>query len=293
MRRASALIALALILLTSNAFADGFGSLLDLGKKLVPVVPKAVQSVTEANKDMTPEQEYTLGRAFGAQLLQSHKVSNDEKANHYINVLGQALARFSDLPETYAGYHFQILESPEVNAFSAPGGLIFITTGLILMTHNEDELAAVLAHEIGHVAKRHGVEAIKKDRQTKAWVGIGADTASALGSDQMKQAASSLRDSVSDLTSTIIDKGYSRDTEYQADAAAVTVLTRAGYPTEALVDMIRSLNAIPEAGKGGLTKTHPAPDDRIAHLHSLVLGKTYTVSGVQAERYRVALAGLK
>ncbi len=76
-------------------------------------------------------------------------------------MLGQSLVIFSDRPETFGGYHFLLLDSNEINAFAAPGGLILVTRGMLQCCANEDELAAVLAHEIAHVEKKHGLTAIK------------------------------------------------------------------------------------------------------------------------------------
>ncbi len=117
-------------------------------------------SVTNSFKDITPEQEYYIGRTVGAMILQKYAPYNNTTANQYINVMGPMLAQASDRPETYGGYHFLIQDSDEVNALAAPGGFIFLTRGMLRCCPQEDAVAAVLAHEIGHVQSKHGLRAI-------------------------------------------------------------------------------------------------------------------------------------
>ncbi len=268
------------------------GSLGDLGKG-IGVVTKAADNINKANQDLSPVQKYYLGRAFGATIMESRKPLDNPAANSYINYLGQALVLAADQPATYSGYRFQILDSPEVNAFSGPGGFIFITKGLIKLTSNEDELAAVLAHEIGHVALDHGVKAIKKDRLTGAWVGAGADAAKAFGPSQVKDMTTAFEGSLTDLTKAVVDKGYSRDTEFEADARAVDVLRKAGYSPKALLAMLEDLKKIPQGSGSSLSKTHPAPADRIAKVKPQVAKDTdVVVSDVQKQRYQDALDSL-
>ncbi len=262
-------------------------------KKTVDLAKRSNDSLEKANEDLTPLQQYYLGRAFGATILESRKPVDNAKANAYVNELGQALVQASEQPATYSGYRFQIVDSAEINAFSGPGGFIFISKGLVKLTHDEGELAAVLAHEIGHVALEHGVKAIQKDRQTGALVGIGADAAKTYGSDDAKGLAASFESSVTDLTKNIVDKGYSRETEFEADARAVTVLRRAGYSPRSLVSMLEELKKQPQGNPVGFAKTHPAPQDRITQASKLVAGDPVPKgTPAQAKRFKAALDGL-
>ena len=123
-------------------------------------ITKGAAAVGKTFDDITPEQEYYIGRAVAATVLSKYKPYDISAGNEYLNVLGQGLALSSDRPETFGGYHFLIMDSDEINAFSAPGGLVLVSRGLIRCCPNEDALAAVLAHEIGHVEKQHGLRAI-------------------------------------------------------------------------------------------------------------------------------------
>ena len=92
---------------------------------------QAVQAVQTAAQEITPEQEYYIGRAVAANILTTSKVWNDQKATTYLNVLERALSLYSDRPETFGGYHLLIMDTDEINAFSAPGGLILVSRGLL------------------------------------------------------------------------------------------------------------------------------------------------------------------
>src|SRR5512133_3677473 len=90
-------------------------------------IRKGSAAVGQAFTDITPEQEHYIGRAVGATVLGRFRPYDNAAANRYLNTLGVALSQVSDLPETFAGYHFLLLDSEEINAFAAPGGLIFVT----------------------------------------------------------------------------------------------------------------------------------------------------------------------
>ena len=121
---------------------------------------KSGQAVARGFEDITPEQEYYIGRAVGASLLDQYPPYENRDANLYVNTMGQALAQVSDLPETFNGYHFLILDTNEINAFAAPGGLIFVSRGMLRCCRTEDAVAAVLAHEIGHYQKKHIIKSM-------------------------------------------------------------------------------------------------------------------------------------
>jgi len=256
-------------------------------------VARSIRSVQRANADLTPRQEYYLGRAFGAQVLTTRKPLNNDEANRYLNLLGQSLARYSERPDTWAGYRFQLLDTPEVNAFAAPGGFIFVTRGLVKLAKDEDQLAAVLAHEIAHIELEHGLKAIRKDRLSTAMVGISVDAAQTFGGPRAQELSAAFEDSIGDLTKTIVNNGYARETEFEADASAVDILDRAGYPPQALLAMLESLKTLPKAGEGGFTKTHPTPEQRIKEVKGDIGRKTsYTVTSAQKRRFQAALGRL-
>ncbi len=227
---------------------------------------KSGKAVARGFKDITPEQEYYIGRAVGASLLSQYPPFANRAANLYINTLGQALARVSDLPETFNGYHFLILDTNEINAFAAPGGLIFVTRGMLKCCRNEDATAAVLAHEIGHVEHRHGLQAIKKSRVTAALSTLAVEGAKNLGGQELAELTRTFENSITDITATLVNSGYSRAFEKQADNSAVTILQRIGYDPNGLVDMLGQMHNRLRPGSPGFGRTHPSPVVRITEI---------------------------
>jgi predicted Zn-dependent protease len=235
-------------------------------------VKKAGSTVGKTFDSFTPEQEYYIGRTVGAVVINQYKPLSNDEANHYLNVLGQTLAQFSDKPETFGGYHFLIMETEEVNAFSAPGGLVFVSRGMLKCCKSEDATAAVLAHEIGHVQCGHGINAIKKSRYTSAVTTVLMEAGKSLSSQELAQLTEAFEGSISDITGTMMNSGYARSAERQADQAAVTILQRAGYDPNALVAMLTEMKTHLKPGGKDFAKTHPSPDERIADVKKMIGG---------------------
>lgn len=256
-------------------------------------IRKSTAAVAKSLEDFTPEQEYYIGRTVGAVVLAKYRPLDDAGANAYLNAVGQTLARVSDMPELFAGYHFVVLNSDDINAFATPGGHIFITRGLIRCCRTEDELAAVLAHEIGHVQLRHGMRAIEKARMTEALAILAQEGAKSFGSQEVAQLTHTFGGVISDITGTMINNGYSRTYEYQADAAAVSILRRMGYNPGGLVAMLNIMAGHIKPGGTDFAKTHPSPQNRIAELKEE--GKAFSegdIPGARKERFVRAMGHL-
>lgn len=231
---------------------------------------EALNKVARSFEDITPEQEYYIGRTVGAVVVNRFKPYNRPELNLYLNLLGQTLSQASDLPETFGGYHFLVLDTQEINAFAAPGGLIFITRGLLRCCESEDALAAVLAHEIGHVQHKHGLQAIRKSRITDAVTTLAATGVRTYGGEDIAALTKNFEGSISDIVSTMINNGYSRDLEQEADWAAVEILKRMGYNPNGLLDMLKLMEKRLVPGRPDFAKTHPSPDSRIAEIRPFI-----------------------
>jgi len=231
-------------------------------------INRSARAVGKAFENLTPEQEYYVGRSVAATIFEQYKAYDNRRLTYYVNTLGQSLSGFSTLPETFGGYHFAVLDSDELNAFAAPGGLILVTRGLVNVCKNEDQLAAVLAHEIGHVQNKDGLRAIKSSR----WSSVGSilltESAKNLGSAELAELSTTLEGSVDDIIRTVAVNGYSRRQEYQADEAAIDIMQQMGYDPHALVDMLNEMDKQWEPGGLGFEKTHPSPQDRIAQINT-------------------------
>lgn len=244
-------------------------------------------------QDITPEQEYYIGRSVAATVLATYKPYDQAALNQYLTVLGQTLAQYSDKPETFGGYHFLVIETDEINAFAAPGGLILVSRGLLRCCRSEDALAAVLAHEIGHVEKQHGLRAIKSGRLTSALTILAVEAGKNLGGANLAEVTKAFEGSITDVSSTLMNSGYARSLENDADAAAVQILTRAGYNPNALVDMLTEMKTrLGTDTTRGFGKTHPAPEVRIQHVTGLI-GTQLAVAAPAARQQRFdALLGM-
>lgn len=234
---------------------------------------RTIDAVDQAYAQLTPMQEYYIGRAVVANLLQQYPASTDEAAILYLNQLGQTLAMASDRPETYGGYHFLLLDSDDINAFAAPGGFVLVTRGMVDLCETEDALAAVLAHEIGHVVGKHGLRAIKSSRLTNALTIIAVESARNLGSEELKELVQEYEDSVSDVATTLSVSGYSRELEDEADGFAIDILGRVGYGQRALLDMLTEMDKRLKPGGLDFAKTHPDPQDRIDVIEPQLAGQ--------------------
>ncbi|MGC9964893.1 MAG: M48 family metallopeptidase [Syntrophobacteraceae bacterium] len=231
---------------------------------------KAVIAIGKSFQDITPEQEYYIGRAVAANVVSKYPPSPNDRFNMYLNTLGQTLAQASDRPDTFGGYHFLMLDSPEINAFAAPGGLILVTRGMVQLCRTEDALAAVLSHEIAHIQGMHGLKSIKNSRLTTAFTIIGTEAAKSYGPAQLSKLTEVFEGSITDVTSTLMTSGYSRDLEQEADKGAVTILRRVGYDPGALVVMLTEMKKQLKPGGLDFAKTHPDPKDRIDYVKPLI-----------------------
>ena len=252
-------------------------------------IAKETQVVTKSFEDITPEQEYYIGRTVGAMVLQKYEPYNNPKANRYINIMGQMLAQASDCPETYGGYHFLIQDSDEINAFAAPGGFIFMTRGMLQCCPHEDAVAAVMAHEIGHVQYKHGLRAIKQSRITSALSSLAIKGAKKYGDEDLAELTETFEESISDITKTLIVNGYSRSFEKQADLAAISILRRTGYNPSGLATMLNQMSTRLQPGGLDFAKTHPPPESRLAEIQKNI-GKYSAVKSPQARQARFKAA---
>jgi len=281
---------------TLNQLSEGITSLAvasgDLTEEQAASINRSTKAVTKTFEDITPEQEYYIGRTVAATVLLGYQALPTPKLNDYVNRVGQALAQFSLRPETFGGYRFLVLDSDEINAFAAPGGLILVTRGLLKCCDTEDELAAVLAHEIGHVEKQHGLRAIKTGRLGSALSTLAVESVKTLGGEQLAEVTKAFDESINDITGTLMNSGYSRRLEFEADGCAVDILRKAGYQPGALVSMLENMQANWVATRMDFAATHPPPGDRILQLKRRGLAASQETSAARQKRFDAMLQSL-
>lgn len=255
-------------------------------------INKSAGAIDKASESMTPEQEYYIGRTVAATILSRNKPFDQRSITTYLNTIGQYLAMFSDKPETFSGYHFLVMDTPDINAFAAPGGFILVSRGMLRCCKNEEALAGVLAHEIGHVELNHGMLAIDKSRYSAVVTTLLAEGAKNLAGSNVAELTKVFEGSISDITSKMVNSGYARKYEFQADKSAVTILERAGYSPNGLVAMLQQMEKQLKPGGHDFAKTHPAPADRIAELTKLIKSAPAAESAARQARFNDNMRGV-
>jgi beta-barrel assembly-enhancing protease len=264
----------------------GRGAEVDSALRTAEQGAQVLTSVRKGIEDLTPEEEYYIGRSVSAQILARYRPLNEAKVNRYLNTLGGYLRQYSARPETFGGYHFQLIDSPEVNAFAAPGGFILVTSGLYRLLGSEEELAAVLAHEIAHVTLQHGLAAIRTANLTQAFTLIGKNLAERSHKGQQLIALTDAFDAgIDDIIGQLVNSGYSRGQELEADAEAQRILRAAGYDPAGLAAMLQKLDR--HAGGGaGFYKTHPPAAERLGALRGQGAAAPAAAAGQEARASR-------
>ena len=228
---------------------------------------RLADQTAKAVRPMTDQEEYYVGRAVGATILGQYKLSPSPRLNEYVNSIGALIALASNRPTTFGGYHFAVLDTEEVNALACPGGTIFVTRGMIKNAQREDDLAAILAHEVAHVNHKDGLASIQKSRWAQAVTLLGTEAARKVGGADFANLVSLFEGSVGDVTKTLLVKGYSREQEIEADGKALIFLQRLGYDPHALYDTLDRMAKEQSKGKGGgIFSTHPGMDQRLLRI---------------------------
>jgi len=247
-------------------------------------IVKSGQAFGKAFEEITPEQEYYIGRAVGANILANYRIrETNPDLTIYVNMICNALVINSPRPEIFIGYRVNILDSEEINAFSTPGGHIFVTGGLINCATSEDTLAAVIAHEIAHIQLQHGLKSIKNNRITQALLVTGSSAASVVAENyDVPQLKGVFSDSVNEIVTTMVNNGYSQPQEFESDTVAMDLLALAGYEPTSLLEMLAVLEKNQPGKPGGFNKTHPTPTQRITNARKTA-GK-YQIADTRAYR---------
>ncbi len=219
----------------------------ETGVSMEPAV-KAAKALTKSFEEITPEQEYYIGRAVAAEVLAREAVLEDDALTAYVNRVGQTVAQASGRPDVFGGYHVILLETDDVNALAAPGAFLFVTRGLLRQCRTEDELAAVLAHEVIHIERQDGIRMIRQSERFQALVDLGLEQA--LESGDVAVLREALGKMASELATTLLTSGYSRSIEGEADLRALGLLDRVGYRPAALKELVARLDAAAGGTKG-------------------------------------------
>ena len=237
----------------------------------------------ESETETTLQDEYFLGRAVAANILAIYKPYTANQAlTSYVNLICQTIVINSPHPEVFNGYHALILDSPELNAFSSPGGHIFITKGLVELINSEDMLAAIIAHEMAHIILKHGIDMITTMRLNDEMAAAANRAAELAGNSQAARRTIELRNAVTTMMDIMVKSGYSQNQEFEADHKALELLAVAGYDPEALLQVLIILHGTQGSHPGGLYTTHPSPVERFVNTERWI--ENYRVEDTRSYR---------
>ncbi|MDZ7374832.1 MAG: M48 family metallopeptidase [candidate division KSB1 bacterium] len=206
------------------------------------------------------QQEVQMGQEFSREIARTYPILEDPEITAYFQRIGERIARSSDWPNLQ--YHFQVVNTADVNAFAIPGGWVYVHRGLIERADNVSEVACVMAHEIGHVVARHGTEMLTKQ------YGIAIVTQLVLG-----QNPKLWQKITAELFTTAGILAYSRKQEYEADELGVQYAYRSGYDPNGMVTFFEKLLQLQEREPSLLEvwfSTHPPTSERIQRAKGLI-----------------------
>jgi len=207
------------------------------GRKRISGTPNEYSNVSDI------EAEILFGRELSARILGNYSLLDDEKINRYVNLVGKGVALYAG--RTELRYHFGVLDSDKINAFAAPGGYIFITRGALEKMENEAQLAAVLAHEIAHIVKRHVV----KELNIRGDEGSGSAGIASLIGGPTGSLRGALEQALDDAADIIFNKGYKVKDEIEADRVGILLASVAGYDPSALKEFLNNAKSFEKEDK--------------------------------------------
>ncbi|HEV2911856.1 MAG TPA: M48 family metallopeptidase [Pyrinomonadaceae bacterium] len=235
----------------------------------------------------TPEQDIELGRKSAQQIAQQVTLLRDDRINGYVEQLGKRLA--AKAPGFPFTYQFAVIATKEINAFALPGGFIFVNAGTLAAAKNEGELAGVIAHEISHVALRHGT-----NQASKAYVaqrGIDILRTIAGGSRNAEEVITAIGGTGANM----VFLKFGRTAETQADLEGVHIMAEAGYDPHDMANFFKTLQQRSGQRVPEFLSDHPDPGNRIAtiskEMESLRINQNAVRNSNEFQQARALLTG--
>ena len=230
------------------------------------------------------EQEIEIGREANAQVRKQTAELRDLQVTAYVARVGQRLAKAA--PGAKYPYTFSVADYREINAFSLPGGPVWINRGVLQASANESQVAGVLAHEVAHIAQRHAADQLTKTILARWSLNVlGAMLGNAGGAGTAQIAAALLANGVF--------LKFSRDDEREADMVGLRIMTKAGWDPNGMIELFDVLRRKADRDPGAVDvffSTHPSPQDRIEQLQAAM---PRSRSGIRDSReFRVMKARL-
>jgi predicted Zn-dependent protease len=222
---------------------------------------------------VSTQQEEQIGAQYAQQINQQLPLIRDAATNQYINALGRKIAAVAD-PRGIP-YTFYVVNSDVVNAFSIPGGYVYVNRGLIERADNEAQLAGVLGHEIGHVVERHSITQMARAQNANTMLSV-------LYGVLLRRNPSGVEQAGIQVGGSAVFAGYSRTAEREADRDGVAFMTRAGYDPHQLQLFFEKLMQLEKTQPSKIESffaTHPGTQERIADVQQYIAATPGANSG--------------
>ena len=211
---------------------------------------------------LLPEsQDAQLGLQAYQQILSESTLTNDSDKQRRVNEIGNRIAAVSGRSDF--DWEFNVIEDESPNAFALPGGKVGVNTGLFKVAKNDDQLAAVMAHEVGHAIARHGSERISTQMVLQAGLAAGGIVVGGESGQQYVALAAQ-------AASLGIVLPFTRSQESEADEIGVILMAEAGYDPRQAVDLWRNFEALGGERPPEFLSTHPSPGTRIQRIQALL-----------------------
>jgi beta-barrel assembly-enhancing protease len=227
---------------------------------LTPLAVFAQTQIVLHNNKYKPADDVRLGRQAAAEAEQQYPLLRDPEVNAYVERVGQRLV--ASIPPEFQHpefrFYFKVINARDINAFALPGGPMYVNRGMIEAAHNEGEMAGVMAHELSHVALRHGTAQATKAQKYQVGAGIAGILGTILGGPGLGQ--------VAQAPFGVYFLKYSREYETEADLLGARIMANAGYDPRDLANMFRTIEQ-QGGGGGGFLSDHPSPANRYARIN--------------------------
>lgn len=222
-------------------------------------------------------EEVAMGQSLAVRTFMSFGQPHPDAAlQRYVTTVGRLVALQSERPTL--PYSFVVVQSEQPNALALPGGYVFISTGLLKSLNSEAQLACILGHEVCHVAQKHGVEVVARDRKVSGLIDFGM---------AFDEDVAEYRQFIDLAYQKLTTEGYDRRYEAIADEAGTVYAYRAGYYPAGLLPFLEAERASGKALSFEVFKTHPDPGDRIDKIRGVLLDLgDYTQMPRLADRYQ-------
>ncbi len=226
----------------------------------MPLVALGQTKIVYHSNKYKPADDVKLGRQTAAEAEKQFPLLRDSEVTAYVEKVGQRLVASipAEFQHSEFRYYFKVINASDINAFALPGGPMYVNRGMIEAARTEGEMAGVMAHELSHVALRHGTAQATKAQKYQVGAGVASILGTILGGPGLGQ--------VAQAPFALTFLRYSREYETEADILGARIMANAGYNPRDLANMFRTIEA-QGGGGGGFLSDHPSPKDRYARIN--------------------------